>query len=127
MLMLLYWRRATGAGVLAGMIGGLVTVMLLYVGGWTDTLSRDAIQNEQRVGSGPAPKVVVARWLQDHCQWISGWGEKRPTKLAPLYVGGVDTLVWGFLASLVFGFGVSLCTRDEPGLVERYFPSAEPD
>ena len=39
MVMLLYWRRATGPGVLAAMLGGLCTVMLLYLAGWTDTLS----------------------------------------------------------------------------------------
>jgi SSS family solute:Na+ symporter/sodium/pantothenate symporter len=123
MLMLLYWRRATRAGVLAAMVGGLLTVLLLYVGGWTDTLSRDAIARYQRDGAGAPP--VVARWLQDHLQWISGWGEKRPTSLAPLYLGGVDTLIWGFLASIVLGIGVSLATRDDPSMMKRYFPSAE--
>jgi len=33
MLLLLYWRRATGPGVLAGMIGGLATVLILYAVG----------------------------------------------------------------------------------------------
>ncbi len=121
MLMLLYWRRATGPGVLAAMVGGLCTVLLLYVAGWTDALSQDALARYQLNGVGPPP--ALAQWLQEHLRGLSGWGEQRPTALAPLYLGGVDTLVWGFLVSMILGISVSLSTRGDPQLIERYFPS----
>jgi sodium/pantothenate symporter len=121
MLMLLYWRRATGPGVMAAMLGGLLTVMLLYIMGWTDTLTQDALARYQASGGGSPP--VVSQWLQDHLRVLPGWGGSRPTALAPLYLLGVDTLVWGFLVSGLLGIGVSLCTRAEPTLTERYFPS----
>jgi sodium/pantothenate symporter len=123
MLMLLYWRRATGPGVLASMIGGLCTVLLLYVAGWTDTLSQDALARQRASGVGAPP--ALAQWFQDHLSGISGWGGERPTALAPLYLGGVDTLVWGFLVSLVLGVCVSSSTRGDPQLIERYFPSGD--
>ncbi len=123
MLMLLYWRRATGPGVLAAMVGGLCTVLLLYVAGWTDTLSQDALARHQINGVGPPP--ALAQWLQEHMRGLSGWGGQRPTALAPLYLGGVDTLVWGFLVSLILGVSVSLSTRGDPHLIERYFPSED--
>ena len=121
MLMLLYWRRATGSGALASMIGGLCTVLLLYVAGWTDTLSQDALARYRAHSEGAPP--VVSQWLQDHLSGLAGWGGQRPTALAPLYLGGVDTLVWGFLVSLIFGISVSLSTRGDPQLTERYVPS----
>jgi SSS family solute:Na+ symporter/sodium/pantothenate symporter len=40
----------------------------------------------------------------------------------PMIVGGVDPLVWGLLASLVLGIAVSLCTRPDERLVNKYFP-----
>jgi hypothetical protein len=50
------------------------------------------------------------------------WGARRPDAFAPLYVGGVDPLVWGLAISLLLGVGVSLATRPDPALVARYFP-----
>jgi len=67
---------------------------------------------------------AVASWLQTNLSWIPGWGEKRPTSLAPLYLGGVDTLVWGFLVSLVLGFGVSWASKPDHQLAAKYFPDA---
>jgi sodium/pantothenate symporter len=121
MLMALYWRRATGPGVLAAMVGGLLTVLLLYVAGWADSLSQDALARHRLAGSGPPP--ALAEWVQDHLSGLSRWGSPRPTALAPLYLGGVDTLVWGFLVSLILGICVSLCTRPDLQLAERYFPT----
>jgi sodium/pantothenate symporter len=105
MVLTLYWKRATRQGVLAGMLGGGLTVMLLYVLGWIDTAY-------QKAGStGPA-------WLS----WFPGWGQKREEAFAPLYAGGCDPLIWGLLASLVLALMVSLRTKPDPDLVKKYFP-----
>lgn len=123
MVLALFWRRATRQGVLAGMLGGFLTVASLYVLGWIDSASQRAVREyEQR------PAVVVmerpewAYGVQERMRWLPGWGEHRPDAFAPVYAGGVDTLVWGLLASLVLGVGVSLATRPNRELAERYFP-----
>lgn len=123
-LLTLYWSRATRAGVLASMLGGFGTVLLLYVLGWIDSRSQHAIANyETAVARGQqADPPDAARWLQDNLKWISGWGEKRPDPFNPLFLGGVDTPAWGLLVALLLGIGVSLLTRPDPTLVKKYFP-----
>jgi SSS family solute:Na+ symporter/sodium/pantothenate symporter len=100
MFVSLYWRRATRHGVLAGMLGGFGAVFSLYVLGWLDS----------------------AGWFGDALAWLPGWGTPRPSRFLPLYVGGVDPLVWGLLASLGLSVGVSLATRSDVELVKTYFP-----
>jgi Na+/proline symporter len=99
MFVSLYWRRATRQGVLAGMLAGFGAVFSLYVLGWIDS----------------------AGWFGDVLAWLPGWGVPRPSRFLPLYVGGVDPLVWGLLASLGLSVGVSLATRPDAELVKRYF------
>jgi len=106
MLLGLYWRRATRAGMLASMLGGFATVLLLYALGWAES----ACRRSQLDG------------LSQALSWVPGWGEPRPDAFAPLYVGGLDPLVWGLAASLLLAVGVSLLTRPDPELVRRYFP-----
>src|SRR5262249_24111488 len=61
MLLTLYWRRATRAGVLAAMLGGMVTVGALYVLGWLDSGSQQAVQQyEQAVRRGEAAEAPEA-------------------------------------------------------------------
>jgi Na+/proline symporter len=130
MAMSLYWRRATRAGVLAGMLGGFLTVFALYVAGWIDSSNQKVVkayeqQKQAAAAQGqPEPEPPAAVSVQKSMRWIPGWGQERPDAFAPLYLGGVDTLVWGFLASLVLGVGVSLATRPDEELVRRYFPSS---
>ena len=81
------------------MLGGLLTVLLL-MSRMDRCLEPDAWPATVLPAAG-AP--ALAQWLQDHLRGLSGWGGSRPTTLAPLYLGGVDTLVWGFLVSLVLG------------------------
>ncbi|MCL6503731.1 MAG: hypothetical protein K6T86_13695, partial [Pirellulales bacterium] len=50
------------------------------------------------------------------------WGGRRPDAFAPLYVGGMDPLVWGLGVSLLLGVCVSLLTRPDEVLVSKYFP-----
>jgi Na+/proline symporter len=133
MLLTLYWKRATRAGVIAAMLGGALTVALLYVLGWLDSGSRRSLldyqtaaaQAQAQPGRAAPIEPGVARWLQDNLNWIPGWGEERHDPFLPLFVGGVDTLVWGLLVSLVLGVGVTLATRPDPRQVEKYFPDAE--
>lgn len=128
MILSLYWRRATAPGVLAGMLGGFLVILGLYALGWTDSRSQRTLQEHaersaaQPQGEAASAAPVLATWLQRNLAWIPGWGEKRPDSFAPLYVGGFDPLVWGFVVSLVLALGVSWCTRPDPVLIERYFP-----
>ncbi len=94
MVMLLYWRRATRQGVLASMLGGFLAVLSLYLLGWLASAG-----------------------------WIPGLQEEGKIAFKPYYLGGVDPLVWGLLASLVLGIAVSLWTRPEEELVKKYFPA----
>lgn len=129
MVLSLYWRRATAPGVLSGMLGGFLVILGLYALGWTDSCSQRTLQEHaERVASGDresaaaAEPPAMATWLQQNLGWIPGWGEKRPDAFAPIYMGGLDPLVWGFLVSLVLTVGLSACTRPDPVLVARYFP-----
>jgi SSS family solute:Na+ symporter/sodium/pantothenate symporter len=100
MFISLYWRRATQQGVLAGMLGGFGAVFSLYLLGWIDS----------------------AGWFGDVLAWIPGWGASRQSRFLPIYLGGVDPLVWGLTASLLLSVGVSLATRPDAELVAKYFP-----
>lgn len=84
----LYWARATWQGTLAGMLAGFIVLVGLYVLGWTDTATRGAL---------PGSYGSQARAL---FEWLPGWGEVKPSKLAPLILCGFEPLVWGLFASL---------------------------
>lgn len=105
MLLTLYWRRATGPGVLAGMLGGFVAVLLSYVLGWCDSWSQGS------------PGV-----LNSLLGWLPNWGEHRPDAFAPLYLFGLDPIVWGTLAAGVLTVSVSLATKPNEELVAKYYP-----
>ena len=129
MLLTLYWRRATRSGVLAGMIGGFLTVVLLHVLGWVDSRSQRTVKDYHALVAKaaqtgqPAPEPPPrALWLQENLNWIPGWGEERHDPFNPLFVGGVDTLVWGMLVALVLSVGVSLMTQPDLELAKKYFP-----
>jgi SSS family solute:Na+ symporter/sodium/pantothenate symporter len=100
MFITLYWRKATRQGVLAGMLGGFWAVFSLYVLGWIE-------------GAG---------WFGELLAWLPGWGVARQSRFLPLYVGGVDPLVWGLVASLTLSVGGSLATQPDEELVKRFFP-----
>jgi Na+/proline symporter len=132
MLLTLYWRRATRQGILAGMLGGSLTVASLYVLGWIDHGTRTAAREYETAiaqadpTNRPGPeRPTTAYWLKENLSWISGWGERRESAIQPLYLGGMDALIWGMLMSLVLGVGVSLITRPDEELVRKYFPQPE--
>jgi SSS family solute:Na+ symporter/sodium/pantothenate symporter len=100
MFISLYWSRATRQGVLAGMLGGFGAVFSLYTLGWIES-------------SGLFTEAL---------SWIPGWGRSRQSRFLPVYLGGVDPLVWGLVTSLILCVGVSLATRPDEELVKTYFP-----
>jgi SSS family transporter len=106
MVLSLYWRRATRQGMMASMFGGFVAVVGLYVAGWLDA-----------AGYHPYATPEPPAWAQS-----CGWGSERLDAFAPLYVGGVDPLVWGLLVSFTLGILVSLLTKPDEELVRKYFP-----
>ncbi len=88
-----YWRRATSAGVLAAMLAGATTMMSFYVFG-------------SLVGDHP----LIMSWLGENP--LIG----PVSNFRPYYLLGMDPIVYGLAASLVFGVAVSLWTpppRDE--------------
>lgn len=106
MLLTLYWRRTTRQGVLAGMLGGVVTVISLYVLGWIDNRTQSD------------PTHPMQRWLY----WIPNWGESRGDLFAPLALGGLDPVAWGLLNSLLLTIIVSWLTPIDTERANRYFP-----
>jgi SSS family solute:Na+ symporter/sodium/pantothenate symporter len=87
----LYWRRATRAGALAGMISGFLSVAILWLLGYL------GVGKEGKAGA-------VAQTF------------------APLYLFGLDPLIYGLASSFVLGIVVSLLTQPLPkGHIDRYF------
>jgi Na+/proline symporter len=129
MALTLYWRRATRQGALAGMLGGFLTVLVLYGLGWIDSGCQAAVREYERerqravAANDPVPeRPTLALSVQAGLGWVPGWGEERPDRFAPLYAGGLDPLVWGLLASGLLGVGMSLLTRPDAESVRKYFP-----
>lgn len=95
-VMACFWKRATPQGALAAMLGGVLTVLVLYVVGWLG-LSISAIGSAN-------PKI--------------GQGGN----FLPFYLGGVEPFVWGLLLSAALGILVSLRTPPpSPATLERCF------
>lgn len=109
MLLTLYWKRATGPGVLSGMLGGFLAVFGLYVLGWLSTWSL-------------GESAGLAGGLNAAFGWLPGWGVKPHDSFAPLYLLGVDPIVWGTVAALGLAVGVSLATRPNEEQVRKYYP-----
>jgi SSS family solute:Na+ symporter/sodium/pantothenate symporter len=118
----LYWRRATRAGALAGLIAGFASVSLLYVLGW--------------MGVGkPMPGETICTFLaplaatspQENLTLAVAAKEvgrvgPATEPFAPVYFLGLDPLIYGLLASFGLGITVSLFTKPLPQKdVDRYF------
>jgi len=110
MVFTLYWRRTTRQGVLAGMISGGFTVVLLFVLGWLDSGTAGAVTG---FGAG----------LREALAWLPGWGGERISSFAPLNLAGFDPIFWGFAASFLCTVIVSLWTKPDEGLAAKYFPA----
>lgn len=107
-MMACYWRRATATGALAGMLGGFLVYFGIYSCGWA--------QNWATANSGlDLAKQILAILGPDPKIGASGL-------FRPYYILGVDPIIWGLLASIVGGVGVSLLSRPpSPELVKRFF------
>lgn len=88
-----FWRRATPQGAQAAMIGGVGTVLLLYIPGWIRTVVDPA--------------------------WDPGIDAK--SSFYPEYLLGMAPFVWGLVVSAVLGFVVSLSTPAPPKSLQRRF------
>jgi Na+/proline symporter len=139
--MALYWRRATRQGMLAGMLGGFGALFGLYVLGWLDSACQGAAgkaliaaqaaltgagTQATLLGEAPIALPAWASWLNTLLGWLPGWGVDRGSAVLPLYVGGVDPLVWGLVASGLFGIAVSLLTQPDEELLNKYYPPEAP-
>lgn len=88
-----FWRRATGAGAMAAMVAGALTVIGLYAAG---IIGRNLFDYDPRIGAGSA--------------------------IAPLYLLGLDPCVWGLGVSLLAGvLGSLLSAEPDPDRVSLLF------
>ena len=106
MLFALYWKRTTRQGALAGMLGGFLTLIGLYVLGWIDN----------RTQGDPS------HWAQQIFSWIPGWGDKRSDNFAPLALFGAEPVAWGLGISFLLTFFVSRWTKPDANQAAKYFP-----
>jgi SSS family solute:Na+ symporter/sodium/pantothenate symporter len=133
----LYWKRATRAGALSGLVSGFATVSILYVLGWmavgkpttwpslnTSTVGLLA----DPTGYGP---LLAASALNPERIALGARGELGPQgeNFAPLYLFDLDPVLYGLAVSFVLGIVVSLLTKPLPQEhVNRYFlVEATPD
>jgi SSS family solute:Na+ symporter/sodium/pantothenate symporter len=110
-VMALYWKRATRAGALAAVLGGFLTIFILWGLGWMGAGKAEAQD------SGP-PETSTAAPSPPH--EIEKAGAKPSIK--PIYLWDFDPLVYGLAVSFAVGIGVSLLTQPPPAdHVHRYF------
>jgi sodium/pantothenate symporter len=121
----LYWRRATRAGALAALIGGFLTVFILYVLGWMQVGKPTTVETVSTflapLGSdSPLTGATLA------CA-VRSFGRVGPATepFAPVYLFSLDPTIHGLVASFGLGILVSLFTRGLPQKhVDRYFLEA---
>lgn len=60
--------------------------------------------------------------------WVEAWLAGSEQKFRPIYLLGLEPLIWGILGSFLAGIGVSLCTQPpSPELVRRLFDGYTPE
>ncbi len=107
-MMACYWRRATAGGALAGMLSGFLVYFGIYSCGWAQNW---ATANATHV----VAQQILAVLGKDPLIGAAGL-------FRPYYILGVDPIIWGLLASVIGGVGVSLLSRPpSPELVKRFF------
>ncbi len=107
-MMACYWRRATAGGALAGMLAGFLVYFGIYSCGWAQNW---ATANATHV----VAQQILAALGKDPLIGAAGL-------FRPYYILGVDPIIWGLLASVIGGVGVSLLSRPpSPELVKRFF------
>ena len=118
----LYWRRATRAGALAAMIGGFVSVGLLYVLGWSGVGKpsvKDTVSTFLAPLAAAQPGDVLTLAAAARSQARLG---PATEPFAPFYLFNLDPVIYGLIASFGLGIVVSILTRPLPqDHVDRYF------
>jgi Na+/proline symporter len=97
-----YWRRATPAGVLAAMLGGIAVYLSLYIVGWVHNWA--IAEGDTATGLaggvvkllGPDPMIGVA------------------SAFRPYFLFGLDPILYGLVASALIGITVSRLTKPLP-------------
>ncbi len=122
----LYWRRATRAGALAALVGGFFSILILYVLGWMgvgkptpgETLSTFL---SPLAAGNPHEALTLAAATR-----FVGRVGLATEPFQPLFLFGLDPLVYGLLTSFGLGIVVSLFTKPLPQAhVDRYFLAGE--
>ncbi len=101
-----YWRRGTAAGVLAAMLVGFGSNLLLNATGWAHNWAIAA--NKAAIANGVTPTGWAA-WFEHTLGPDMMIGVD--TAFRPYFLGGIDPMLWGMLASAIAGIAVSLVTR----------------
>jgi SSS family solute:Na+ symporter/sodium/pantothenate symporter len=119
----LYWRRATRPGALAALVGGFATVLILYVLGWMG-VGKSNLGETVSTFFAPlaAGEPLGALALAAEARTIGKVGLAAEA-FQPLFLFGLDPLIYGLFCSFALGIVVSLLTRPLPQKhVDRYFP-----
>jgi SSS family solute:Na+ symporter/sodium/pantothenate symporter len=118
----LYWRRATRAGVVASLVSGFASVLVLYALGWMGVGKPKPPETVSTALAGlAAGSPVEAAAYHAAIARVSRVGPATEA-FAPLYLFDLDPVVYGLLVSFGLGIGVSQATRPPPREhVDHYF------
>ncbi len=122
----LYWRRATKAGALAAMNFGFLTVITLYALGWL------GVGKPTRAESAATSVAALAAFDPYQALPLVAAGRHlartgpATEDFAPVYLLGLDPLIYGLVGSFGLGIIVSRFTM-VPSHVDHYFLTKKAD
>src|SRR5438093_711642 len=121
----LYWRRATRAGALAGLVSGFLSVAVLYVLGWA------GIGKQKTALPVLVSSTVALMGTETGQSFLPAAAGAFPGRVpagpavepfAPVYWFDLDPIIYGLVLSFTLAIVVSWVTRPgEPEHVDRYF------
>jgi SSS family solute:Na+ symporter/sodium/pantothenate symporter len=120
----LYWRRCTRAGALAALLAGFSSVLLLYVLGWMG-VGKPSVADKVAIAAAPLASTSSLSTLTT----VAAAQETAPVADAflPVYLFGLDPLIYGLLGSFGLGILVSMITKPLPAShVDRFFLEKAP-